>query len=175
MLSTDGRNQLISDEGKKPFLYDDKTGERVSTLVSGGNPTIGIGRNLGARALRDDEIMYLFNNDVTVMWADIARLLPWLGDAKQQISQTAVDVVIMVEFNTGDVFAFRNMLAAIQRKDYKAASVALLDSAAARQLPERYNRMAAALIAGTWKPSLKTNTIIGERMNDPTDPTTKAG
>lgn len=153
-MTPKGQLQLIADEGRRNKVYDDKTGEPVVKLPSGGNPTIAVGRDLVSRGLTDAEIDYLFSNDVSAFEADLVRLMPWLNDfIKQGNTSTQVrgDVVTMVEFNTGNVFAFRNMLSALRVDNYSEAAKQLLDSEAARAAPERYNRMAEALKTGEWK------------------------
>lgn len=145
-MTPQGLARLISDEGSRPYLYDDKTGERVTKLPSGGNPTIGVGLNLGAQELTNDEITYLFNNRLNIFWNNILHLLPWVAG----ISPIAQDVILMVEFNTGDVFAFRNMLAAMKSNQMTLAATELMKSKAAAQLPTRYTRMQDALIDGHW-------------------------
>lgn len=145
-MTPEGLNRLISDEGTKLYLYDDKTGERVTKLPSGGNPSIGIGLNLGAQELTEEEVKYLFNNRLTIFWDDIVKLLPWVVN----IPSIDQDVILMIEYNTGDVFTFRKMLKAFQNNDPITASNELMNSTAARQLPERYTRMRDAILNCKW-------------------------
>lgn len=149
-MTPDGKARLIADEGKRNHLYNDKTGEDIKKLADGGNATIGVGRNLSSRPFTDAEVDYLFNNDVNSCQSDIIKLLPWITG----ISSVRFDVVVMVEFNTGNVFAFKKMLVALHANDWKTAALELMDSAAARQLPERYGRMRDALLTGSWKPNV---------------------
>lgn len=158
MLTVEGQKRLIEDEGKRYVVYDDATGQAVKTLPSGGIPTIGIGRNLASRGLSDGEIEYLFNNDVEYFWYSIQKLMPWLADFAGKFP-VRNDVVLMVEFNTGDVMQFRKMLTALQANDWETAASELLDSAAARENTARYQRMAQAIINGYWVEPAPQETI----------------
>lgn len=161
MLTDAGRLRLIADEGSRLKIYDDKTGEPVTRLVSGGVPTIGVGRNLADRGLTQFEVEYLLNNDINSFWDDIEKVLPWIS--KLYFSARA-DVVLMVEFNTGDVFQFRKMLVAMQAGDWNTAATELLASKAALQGPLRYARMAEALRGNVWAATeLTAMPVISER------------
>jgi lysozyme len=144
-MTPKGRAQLLVDEGFRLVVYNDVSGRPLGKASNGGKPTIGVGRNLVDRGITEAEAMYLFDNDLTEMWGRLIALLPWL-----RLDSTSSDIVLMVEFNTGDVFAFRKMLSAIEAGDMKTAAAELLDSEAARELPERYGRMAEALLTGAW-------------------------
>jgi lysozyme len=67
------------------------------------------------------------------------------------LDDVRMSVVVEVAFNVGvsGLLHYVNTLAAIGRKDWKAAHDELLDSDAARELPSRYNRLAAILLTGT--------------------------
>ena len=145
-LTIDGTKRLVTDEGQKLFAYDDETGERIrpGSFVKGW-PTIGVGRNLATRGLTYNESVYLLSNDIDEISIELKQKLPWL-----EMGTARADVVIMVEFNTGDVFAFKEMLAAMEVEDWQEAAKQLLNSAAAKELHERYVSMAGALIVNHW-------------------------
>lgn len=147
MLTVEGRNRLIADEGDKLFVYDDATGKALRPgMMLTGWPTIGIGRNLATRGLTASESAYLLTGDIDDIDIELGRLLPWLS----KVDPVRADVIFMVEFNTGNVFAFRKMLAAIQTKNWEVAAKELLDSKAATENNARYQRMSEALLTGTW-------------------------
>lgn len=54
---------LKLDEADRRYAYDDTTSKTVK-LSTGGNLTIGIGRNLTAKGLHDDERRLCFRNDL---------------------------------------------------------------------------------------------------------------
>lgn len=151
MITPAGRAQLVADEGTRRHVYDDATGLPIGPgSILKGNPTIGVGRNLGPSGpgIAADEAAVLFDNDLDQIAASLdARLPEWRG-----WPGVAQDVAIMVSFNCGvDGFlTFRRMIGAIQEGDLDAAAKELLDSEAAKELPARYSRMAAALATGSW-------------------------
>lgn len=143
-MTPSGQSRLILDEGIKLKLYDDATGLDVIKLPSGGFPTIGIGRNLSGRGLTTDEVMYLFSNDIV--------------EAEHRLANTVLgfinfppiwqDVVVMVDFNTGNVLSFKHMLAAMKSGDAKTASSNC--NVTNKVLATRYTRMAQAILNNHW-------------------------
>jgi lysozyme len=134
------RQELIRDEGDKPFPYVDFK----------GNITIGIGRNLTAKGLSAAETRFLFDNDITSLVVALNLSIPWwtsLSDARQR-------ALANMAFNLGPagLLTFRKMLAAIQARDWKTAHHECLDSKAARDLPARYARLAQMLLTNTYAP-----------------------
>jgi hypothetical protein len=144
-MTPEGQQRLIRDEGLRIYLYDDKTGAPVGRLPSGGNATIGIGRNL-ARGISTQEAQYLFNNDITEIETNIDIHYPWLKTK----SPIVYDICVMISFNTGKLEQFVNMLTALKNDYLQTASIALMDSDAARMLPARYGRMKDAMIVNHW-------------------------
>jgi lysozyme len=143
-----GLARLQLDEGERLALYDDKTGLSVGTLPSGGWPTIGYGRNLVTDPLTSTEALYLFSSSVTAIEAALNRDYPWLAG---RFNTIPVDVLTMVQYNTGKLAQFVRMLAACQASNWPTMALELMDSAAARELPARYMRMRTALLDGAWE------------------------
>lgn len=144
-MTPQGLERLKKDEGLVQWPYNDETGKAIVPAV--GNITIGYGRNLNGKGISTEEAEYLLNNDLTTMWSEISNLLPWIST----IDPVRQDVVLMVEFNTGDVFEFRNMLAALKINNWIDAANELMNSAAAKELNLRYSRMKNALLTGSWE------------------------
>lgn len=142
-----GLARLQLDEGLRLIVYNDSNGKPITYDTISGNASIGYGRNLASRGITQEEANYLLNNDITAIWAEISNLIPWILD----VDPVRQDVVIMVEYNTGDVFAFRNMLAAIKNNQWATAATQLMNSKAAIQLKDRYTRMNKALLTGSWQ------------------------
>jgi lysozyme len=126
---------LMRDEGCKLKLYTDTQ----------GNPTIGIGRDLIDPGLSQDEADYLFNNDVNRVIAEVSTISGYdnLTDARQ-------GVLANMCFNLGieKLLGFHNMLEAIANGDIQTAYNEILNSAAARELPNRYKRLAETWLNG---------------------------
>ena len=144
-----GRAQLAIDEGKRSFVYDDKTSLPILHGEGGGIPTIGIGRNLRDTGLSDDEIELLFTNDINRACQKIAASAPWATE----IDPVWQDVLLNIQFNTGNVLAWPMTLAAMRAGDAVAAAQDVLNSKAAAEAPERYKRLAAAVINRGWNVS----------------------
>ncbi|HEY3972305.1 MAG TPA: glycoside hydrolase family protein [Candidatus Sulfotelmatobacter sp.] len=143
-------DQLRRDESERQFAYDDATGR---TLGKGdrlqANLTIGVGRNLSAKGLSQKERAYLLANDIADATADLAAHLPWaleLDDARK-------GAMLNLVFNMGirGVMGFPKFLAAMQAGDWATAKAELLDSEAARQEPDRIDRLALQIETGFWQ------------------------
>lgn len=133
MLLTDEtkmENLIKLQEGLKLQLYKDIM----------GNQTIGYGRNLSAKGIRTDEAALMFANDIAEVEADLKRTIPWY----EELSPARQAVIIDVCFNIGlgGLMGFKDFLRAAESGDAKTAATELLDSHAAKQLPNRYQRLA---------------------------------
>lgn len=129
--------QLINDEGNRKFPYVDTVGKT----------SIGIGRNLTDIGLSDDEIQYLFNNDLARAEAQARAAV---GDAVFDSSSVARQAVLInMAFNLGGkLLQFRNMLQAINEKRYADAKQEMLRSKWAAQVGERATRLATMMEHG---------------------------
>ncbi len=129
------KSDLIQAEGAKLKPYKDLY----------GNITIGIGRNLDDLGLSQDEINYLFENDIKRVISEIETIPGYdsLSDARQR-------VLAEMCFNMGieRLCEFHHMLIAIEKGDIQAAHDEILDSDAARELPSRYSRLADLWLRG---------------------------
>lgn len=125
--------QLLVDEGLvlKPYR------------CTAGKLSIGVGRNLDDVGITKSEAMMLLGADLDRVEADLDRTLHWwrgMSDARQQ-------VLANMCFNMGignskrGLLSFVNTLAAMYRGDYKAAARGMRDSAWARQVGARADRL----------------------------------
>lgn len=128
--------RLLGEEGLRLLPYDDATGKPVTAPT--GNLSWGIGFNLmkcGSpklfaamlRSLLEDVEAQL----VTLFWYSL------LPDPIQSVCQD-------IAYNGGvhGLLEYVQMIACFERRDWIGGAAALLDSAAARQLPARYNALA---------------------------------
>ena len=118
-------------EGRRAFPYHDTIGKL----------TIWVGRNLTDRGLSDDEINYLFINDMRLARQICCRLFaefPSFTPDRQM-------ALLSMAFNLGAprLAKFHNMRRPIAADDWQQAAAEALDSKWAGQLPAR-----AADIAG---------------------------
>ncbi len=141
------RASVQADEGFKPLVYDDATGQPLKsgdTLT--GHPTIGYGINLSAIPLPRDLAGKWFDDVLVGRVADLTRGFPVVLtlNGPRQI------VLGNMAYNLGipTLSLFRKMWAAIHAGDFETASAEILDSAAARQLPARYARFAQTMKTG---------------------------
>lgn len=133
--------QLRRDEGVKRHLYFD----------SEGYATIGVGRLIDGRrggGLRDSEIEQLLANDITATLSELRNKIPWFGS----LDKPRQGVLANMAFNLGvaGLLGFRKTLALVERGDYDAASVEMLDSKWARQVGQRAQRLAQQMRSGKW-------------------------
>lgn len=141
--------RLKSEEGLRLQAYDDATGAilRPGSRVI-GNPTIGVGTNIGPGAgITEAEADYLLMNRLRGAAADAATL-PGFNELDDVRRLVLIDMV----FNMGApaVRQFRGVLASIQAHNYAAAAADMLDSLWARQVGKRATALAEIMRTGTW-------------------------
>jgi lysozyme len=126
--------RLMVEEGFRAELYWDER----------GNPTIGYGFNLlagitpyAARALLEAQV-----DELNVSLSEF----PWYAGMDPVRQSVPLDMAINMGLN--GVLEFTHMIAAIERGDWPSAQTALLDSEAARELPERYKDLGLILLTG---------------------------
>ncbi|SDV49062.1 glycoside hydrolase family protein [Chitinasiproducens palmae] len=132
--------ELKRDEGVRLKPYKDSLGKL----------SIGVGRNLDDVGLSSDEVAFLLTNDIARTETALDRHLPWWRtlDAVRQ------RVVVNMAFNMGadapgrGLLSFANTIAAIQRGDYSAAAMGMLDSKWASQVGSRAERLANLMRTG---------------------------
>ena len=112
-----------------------------------GNWTIGIGHliklpdeaDLLKLELKDIHVEQLFMNDLNQAIDDARKFI----DANT-IDELAFEIVVDMAFNLGlpKLSQFKNFQQALKEKDYKLASMEMLDSRWAKQLPNRSEKLA---------------------------------
>lgn len=130
------RQDLIRDEGLKLTVY----------RCPAGYLTIGVGRNLEGRGITRSEAMLLLDNDINACLDDLGSF-PWFG-ALNPVRQKAL-LNMRFQLGSGGFRAFKQMLAALDRRDYVAAATAARDSKWARtDSPERAARVTTQIETG---------------------------
>jgi lysozyme len=128
--------ELTTDEGRRQYPYTDTKGYL----------SCGIGRNLTGKGLREDEIDYLFDNDVAECCAALDRNISWW----RQLPATKQRVLINLCFmGWGQLSRFVHFLAAMEAGDWLAAAKELENSDWYRQVHDRGPRVVARLLAGS--------------------------
>lgn len=128
--------ELTRDESKKAKPYK----------CTAGKTTIGIGRNLDDVGLSDEEIRFLFKNDIARVCADLDREIPWW----RSLSEVRQRVFANMCFNLGinGLLGFKNTLAAVREGRYKDAAAGMLASKWASQVGDRAQRLAKMMEVG---------------------------
>jgi len=128
--------QLIRHEGARLKPYHDTVGKL----------TIGVGRNLDDVGITPVEMLVLLDTDITRAEAGLRAAWPHydrLDPVRQQ-------VLVNMAFNLGvpGLLAFKNTLAAVERGDYEAAYVEMIDSKWAKQVGARATELSAQMKTG---------------------------
>lgn len=135
------KDQLIRDEGKVRYAYQD----------SEGYWTIGVGRLIDKRkggGLSDNEISYLLDNDIKRVIPSVDAEWPWLSD----VDEVRRSVVYNMAFSLGieGVAGFKKFLKHLQAHDYELASYEMLDSKWEKQVGDRATRLSRQMRTGQW-------------------------
>lgn len=113
-----------------------------------GKLSIGVGRNLTDNGLSADEIDYLLANDIAKAEAEARALVP----SMHSLDSVRREVLIELAFNMGRprLAGFKQMLAAVERKDFARAAAEMLDSKWATQVGNRAKVLASAMELGRF-------------------------
>ena len=114
-----------------------------------GKLTIGVGRNLTDNGITLDEADYLLGHDIAAIAGEMHRTFPWFS----QLDACRQDAMLDMSFNLGlpRFKGFQYMIAAMERKDWVAASAAMLDSKWAEQVGERAKELAKMVRTGEYQ------------------------
>lgn len=142
-------DRLKQEEGMRLFVYDDATGAYLrsgSRLV--GNPTIGIGTNLGVGAgITEAEAELLLSNRLATAAQEAATLSGFdlLDDVRRL-------VLIDMCFNMGlpTLQTFTVFLGYVAGGQYHAAADDMLATRWASQVGQRAQRLAQIMRTGSW-------------------------
>lgn len=134
------KDLLIKHEGCEKFPYRDTK----------GITTIGIGRNLEAKGLRDDEIALMFENDLNEAITEAQKYI-WFS----RLSEPRQHVIVSMIFNLGPKgFAkFKATIRALEKEDYAEAAKEMLNSVWAVQVKDRATELSWIMRHGIYPPS----------------------
>lgn len=124
---------LKRDEGRRDKPYKDTR----------GFTTIGYGHNLDAEGLCEAALTAQLEHDIAGAIGALDRALPWWTD----LPEPAQRVLVNLCFNMGirTLMTFRQTLRYLQARQFRAAARALMESAYARQVGARAERLRAIL------------------------------
>lgn len=134
--------QIKANEGFRHFLYDDKTGARITQgSVVIGHPTWGWGFNCDATDFTQEACQAQYEVIRNRIINQILLSLPWTSHLRPGPFRVLVDIVYNAGFD--GLIGFHKMLAALQVGDLVTAKKELLNS---RLEDGRKNRLAALLL-----------------------------
>lgn len=129
------REYIEGNEGRESRLYK----------CTKSKQTIGVGRNLSANGVNQDEIDLMFTNDLDLSFRALWNVFSTrtVDDMPPRRRMALMDLM----FNIGEprFRTFKKMIAAVKEDNWELAIVELLDSAYARQLPTRARKNACLL------------------------------
>lgn len=137
---------LVVDEGVVLHAYQDHLGYW----------TLGVGRLIDKRkggGISHTEALFLLNNDVDRIWADLQERLPWV----QWLDPVRQVALCNLAFNLGvsGLLKFVNTLAAMQRGDWRGVASGLRNSLWYRQVSKaRSERIIYMLQYANWPPQV---------------------
>lgn len=130
--------QLKRDEGVRDRVYTDTMGKL----------TVGVGRNISDVPFSDDEVTLMLRNDVARVRAQLAGFA-WYA-ALDPVRQGAVENMAF-NLGVGGLLHFPTMLHCLSVADWPGAAAAALDSAWAREVGARAQRLADQITTGEWQ------------------------
>jgi lysozyme len=133
------KNQLVLHEDLRLKPY----------RCTAGKLTIGVGRNLEDRGISKKEALYLLDNDIEEVSAELSRRLPWFSDLNGPRKAVLIDMAINLGID--GLFKFKRTLAAVARGDYAEAAREMKDSQWYRQVKSRGVRLVAQMRTGEWQ------------------------
>jgi lysozyme len=125
---------LIKDEGLKLKPYK----------CTAGKLTIGIGRNIEDVGISKEEALALLDNDIKRVTEQLFHEDPWMITRPEPVQRAVCNMTF--QMGLAGVMKFKSMLACIQAGDYQGARRHALDSAWAKQTPERAERVTDMLV-----------------------------
>jgi lysozyme len=131
--------QLEIDEGRRRRLYKDSVGKW----------TIGVGRNIEDRGLRDDEIDLMLSNDIDEA-IGIARALIPNFDSLDDVRK---EIVTNMALNLGmtRLAGFKQFIGALAKFDFQRATTEMMDSKWYEQVGDRGKRLSYAMREGRFE------------------------
>lgn len=131
----------------KTLIEQHEGRRRKPYKCTAGKTSIGIGRNLDDVGLSDDEIDYLFANDLKRA-QDAASKYPWFAELSEVRQAAIVDMI----FNLGPsrFASFRKFIQAMSERQYTLAAAELVASKWFLQVRRRASRIRLMILNDEW-------------------------
>jgi lysozyme len=132
----DLKEQLIVDEGAilKPYR------------CTAGKLTIGVGRNLEDKGITKDEALYLLNNDIKEVFAQLDKYFPWWTTLTPARQKALANFVFNV--GIGTALTFKNTMNALAKGDWEGAAKGFENSKWYGQVGNRAKRIVETIRKG---------------------------
>lgn len=107
--------------------------------------TIGVGRNIEDNGITEDEARYLLKNDIERSRKELETFYWW-----EDLDEVRKDCLINMVFNIGfpTFKKFKGLISDLEDKNYKMASLNMLDSRWAKQVKGRAKELAEQMRTG---------------------------
>ena len=132
---------------------------------SAGYPTIGIGQRIGPNGAPLSQYQFTVSKQLAAVWlseelqqkvadmsthANITAAMAACNDARK-----AILISMAYQMGADGLAKFTNTLKAISEKRWSDAKSGMMNSAWAKQTPNRANRHAIQMLTGSWYPEYK--------------------
>ena len=132
---------------------------------SAGYPTIGIGKRIGPKGAPLSQYQFTVSKQLAAVWLS-EELQQKVADMSTHTNITAAmaacndarkAILISMAYQMGadGLAKFTNTLKAISEKRWSDAKSGMMNSAWAKQTPNRANRHATQMLTGNWYPDYK--------------------
>lgn len=113
-----------------------------------GKLTIGWGRNIEDVGISQQEADYLFDNDLKKVQDELLAKIPWFTT----LNEVRQAVLLDMAFNLGvnGLLKWVITLGNVAKGHYKQASIDMLNSKWAKQVPNRAKKLSAMMDSGKW-------------------------
>jgi lysozyme len=161
--------ELMADEGLRLFVYDDATGQPIKpgTVVK-GHPSIGVGRALDVHGISKPEAAQLLAADIFAVEQALMGF-GWFNG----LDPVRRGVLTNLGFNLGvhGLLNFQRMIVALQKLDFEAATIELLQSRWAHQVQQsRRDRLVQQLRHGVLAAATVAPSAVGVPVIPPAVP-----
>lgn len=102
-----------------------------------------MGRNLTGKGLSEAEVDVLLDNDIEECIEHALDIFPGFHGIPEPVQHVIVNMLF--QLGAAGFRKFRNFIAAVKFADWERAAAELLDSAAAKQAPARFERHSLAV------------------------------
>ena len=117
-----------------------------------GKLTVMFGRNLDDNPFTVEEGEYCLARELEKIEEKMHGLFGLAGWVIMGEARNAALLSIAYQCGWSGFLGFKDMIAAAKAHDWLTAAIACMDSAAAEQCPDRYERNATVLRTGEWHP-----------------------